>query len=380
MNKKPVYQWLCGAIALSFAWGAQAQASDNPVDNGLIKVANVLDTDIRLGEGATRGAAVVDFPQATFLRVHMTAQGLPWDSTIVLTDRHGNTQVIPAADVTAAGSEGYYAMSMDSDHLDMRVADAGGKMLEGGYSLRVDKVDVGFRDIAEKPQPGAFAVIGKDQRERAVCYRDNAPAAYRNSQAVARIYGHGYVGTGWRVSSQNRMLTNHHVIGNAQNPADFEVWFGYEHVNCGDNGNVQPGVKVRGGARLVGDSGLDFQLFTLNESQFGSIGRFGYLGLGVGGVAQGQVIYIPQHGGGSPRQLALFVDGGGRCRIDSTPGTVARYTCDTAGGSSGSPVVDWNTNKAIALHNSSIGSANQGHRINQIWSRIQPYFNNGSVP
>lgn len=62
MYKKPAYRWLCGAIALSLAWGAQAHASDNQADNGLIKVADVLDTDIRLGEGAASGVAGVDFP------------------------------------------------------------------------------------------------------------------------------------------------------------------------------------------------------------------------------------------------------------------------------------------------------------------------------
>lgn len=251
---------------------------------------------------------------------------------------------------------------------------------ESCLTLRVDKVDVGFGQIDADPVMGVQKVLGTDQRERAVCYRDSAPAAYRQSQAVARIYGHGYVGTGWRVGSENRMLTNHHVIGNTQNPADFEVWFGYEHVNCGSDGSVQQGVKVRGGERLVGHSGLDFQLFTLNESQFGMAKPFGYFGLTIDGVANGQVIYIPQHGEGRPRQLALQVDSGDRCRIDATPGTWAQYACDTAGGSSGSPVVDWNTNKAIALHNSTNGTRNQGHRINQIWPHIQPYFANGAVP
>jgi V8-like Glu-specific endopeptidase len=367
-------------MLLSLVWSAQAHTSDNEAEHGLIKVADVLDTDIRLGDGAARGVVSLDYPKATFLRLHMVAEGLPVDGDILLTDGQKHVQTIPANEVVDAGPDGYYAMSVDSDHVNLQVTDANGRVLEGGYILRVDKVDVGFRDIAENPELATFAVIGADQRQRAVCYRDSAPAAYRHSQAVARIYGHGYVGTGWRVSSENRMLTNHHVIGNTQNPADFEIWFGYEHVNCGSDGSVQPGVKVRGGNRLVGDSNLDFQLFTLNESQFGAVGRFGYLSLDVGGVAQGQVIYIPQHGGGSPRQLALFVDGGGRCRIDTTPGTLARYACDTIGGSSGSPVIDWNSNKAIALHNSTIGSANQGNRINQIWPRIQPYFANGSVP
>jgi len=371
---------ICGAAALSLVLSVQAHASGNRMDIGVIKVADVLETDIRLGEGAGRGAAQLDYPQAKFLRIHMVGTGLPPDGKVVLKDRQGHEQLIHADEVISAGDDGYYAMSMDSDHVNLQVTDANGRVLERGYTLRVDKVDVGFREIAKKPGLETLAVIGADQRQRAVCYRDSAPAAYRHSQAVARIYGHGYVGTGWRVGSQNRMLTNHHVIGNAQNPADFEVWFGYEHVNCGNNGSVQSGVKVRGGTRLVGDSGLDFQLFTLNESQFGSVGRFGYLSLDIGALTQGRVIYIPQHGGGSPRQLALFVDGGGRCRIDATPGTWAQYTCDTAGGSSGSPVIDWNTNKAVALHNSATAAANQGHRINQIWPYIQPYFANGSVP
>jgi V8-like Glu-specific endopeptidase len=378
--KTSACKWFCGALVLSLAWSVQARASDNEAESGPIKVADVLDTDIRLGDGAARGGVNLDYPNATFLRIHMAAEGLPSDGEIVLTDGQKQVQTIPASDVISEGAGGYYAMSMDSDHVNLQVTDADGRLLEHGYTLRVDKIDVGFRDIAKKPELETLAVIGADQRQPAVCYQESAPVAYHHSQAVARIYGHGYVGTGWRVGSQNRMLTNHHVIGNAQNPADFEVWFGYEHVNCGNNGSVQSGVKVRGGTRLVGDSGLDFQLFTLNESQFGSVGRFGYLSLDVGALTQGRVIYIPQHGGGSPRQLALFVDGGGRCRIDATPGTWAQYTCDTAGGSSGSPVIDWNTNKAVALHNSATAAANQGHRINQIWPYIQPYFANGSVP
>jgi V8-like Glu-specific endopeptidase len=378
--KKSAYKWLCGAMAFSLAWSAQARASDTDVGNGLIKVADVLDIDVQLGDGSARSLASLDYPDATFLRIHMVAEGLPMDGAILLTDGRKQVQTVPASDVINAGPDGYYAMSMDSDHLDIQVTDADGRVLDHGYALHVDKVDVGFRDIAEKPRLETLAVIGADQRERAVCYRDSAPAAYRHAQAVARIYGHGYVGTGWRVSSQNRMLTNHHVIGNGQNPADFEVWFGYEHVNCRTDGRVKSGAKVRGGARLVGDSDLDFQLFTLDESQFETVKGFGYLGLNVDGVARGQVIYIPQHGAGNPRQLALFVDGGDRCRIDSTPGTLARYACDTAGGSSGSPVIDWNTNKVVALHNASIGSANQGNRINQIWPRIRSHFANGSVP
>lgn len=379
MYNKSAYRWLCGAIALSFAWGAQAHISGSQVDNGLIKVADVIDTDIRLGEGAERGAADVHFPQATFLRIHMVAEGLPWDGKIMLTDRQGNTQVIHASDVIAAGSDGYYAMSMDSDHLDVLVTDADGKMLEEGYILRVDKVDVGFRQIDEKPSFGAFAVIGADQRRPAVCYQSSQPSAYRRAQAVARTYSKGYLGTAWRVSSENRMLTNHHVMNNGANAGDFELWFGYEHQSC-SGGATQAGVKVRGGSALVGDPGLDFQLFTIKDSDFERIRGFGHLGLDVGNLVAGEVIYIPQHGGGSPKQLAVVTDDGSRCRITSAPSTRGQYQCDTQGGSSGSPVIKANTGRAVVLHNSAAGSQNQGHRINAIWPKIQPYFAHGEVP
>ena len=379
MYKKPAYRWLCGTIALSFAWSAQAHASDSQVDDGLIKVADVLATDIRLGEGTARGAVNVDFPQATFLRVHMAAEGLPWDSKIVLTDRQGNTQAIPAADVTAAGSEGYYAMSMHSDHLDMLVTDANGKVLESGYTLRVDKVDVGFRRINEIPSLGALAVIGTDQRKPAVCYQSSEPSAYRRAQAVARTYMNGRMGTAWRVSSENRMLTNHHVMSNGANAGDYELWFGYEHESCSDGG-IQAGVKVRGGRALVGDPGLDFQLFTICDSDFERIRRFGHLGLDVGNLASGEVIYIPQHGLGHPKQLAIVTDGGGRCSITGTPATLGQYQCDTKGGSSGSPVIKANTGRAVVLHAAATSGQNQGHRINAIWPEIQPYFARGAVP
>lgn len=183
-------------MVLSLACGAQAHTFDNEAETGLTKVADVLDTDIRLGDGAARGLVSLDYPNATFLRIHMAAEGLPLDGEIVLTDDQGHVQTIPANDVIDAGPDGYYAMSMDSGHVNLQVTGADGRMLEDGYTLRVNRVDVGCRDIAEKLEPTTFAVISADQRQRAVCYRENAPAAYRNAQAVARIYGHGYVGTG----------------------------------------------------------------------------------------------------------------------------------------------------------------------------------------
>ncbi|TQD43599.1 hypothetical protein FKV25_10165 [Lysobacter aestuarii] len=51
------------------------------------------------------------------------------------------------------------------------------------------------------------------------------------------------------------------------------------------------------------------------------------------------------------------------------------YTCDTEGGSSGSPVISRASNKVIALHHLG-GCNNQGAKISRIWPQVASYFNN----
>lgn len=384
--KKSKHKWLCGAVALSLAWGAQANAPDigEVVQRGgvPIKVANVLDTDIRIGDGAGRGAANLDYPDATFLRVHITAERLPADATVIVADGNGNMQAIRSADIMAAGARGYYAMSMNGDHLSVHVNDAKGRPLEAGYDLRVDKVDVGFHRLDNGSPLGPSAVIGEDQRERAVCFVQINPRAFRHSRKVARVYGNGYVGTGWRVGAENRMLTSHQVMGNDQNPEDFEVWFNYYHLKCTGDESLAPILKVRGGQRLVGDDALNFQLFTIDEAQFDSVKPNGHLGLNFNFVPLQHPIYIPQHGAGGPRQLTMFVEGGYKCTVETVTQELANYKCDTDDGSSGSPVVDAVSNGVIALHHSTgaAGDVNQGTLMKAIWPKIQPYFANGEVP
>ncbi|HEX7814836.1 serine protease [Dyella sp.] len=377
--RKNTFSIYLGAILLMASHVAGAASSGAKADMpGGIKVADVVDVDVNLSASNARTGLDLHYPGATFLRLHFVAGDLPAGSRVHLVTSD-DEQWIDAQALLEGGEHGYSAMTMDGGDVHVSVLGADGQSASAQSLLRIDRVDVGFRPIDEVPVVLPSAVIDIDQRRPAVCYRESAPAAYRHAQAVARTYNAGWVGTAWRVGPENRMLTNHHVMGNDQNPAAFEIWFGYEHASC-EGTATQPGVKVRGGSRLEGDAGLDFQLFTINDAQFREIAKFGHLGLDVGPLSNGQVIYIPQHGLGRPKQLGLFVDGGGRCTVTAQVGNLGRYTCDTEGGSSGSPVIDWNTNRVVVLHNSAAGRANQGNRINVIWPRIQRHFAGGQVP
>ncbi len=366
------------AIAVTVGGSPTALAdTDAPVSTGLVRVADIVDADYRLS-GFQRGFAnpsmKIGYPGATFLRLHFAAVDIPDDAEVSIANRdRSEVHRFTLADVVReAGDDGYYAMSVGGD--DVTVEVIGGQ--EGrSYALHVDKVDVGFEELM---RPGA--IIGGDQRQRAVCLKNSDPDAYRRSRAVARVYGFGYVGTAWRVGPGNHMLTNHHVIPNDRNPRDFEMWFGYEHTQCSGSNATAAGTKVRGDRRLQGDPGLDFQLFTLDPGTFPTVGQYGYLGLDASPLAVGTPIYVPQHGAGQPRQIASVSDDGRQCLITAKAGTNPRYLCDTVGGSSGSPVVDRRSHRVRVLHNSTIGSANQGNGIEFIWPRISAHFPGGVVP
>ena len=74
----------------------------------------------------------------------------------------------------------------------------------------------------------------------------------------------------------------------------------------------------------------------------------------------GEEIYIPQHPGGRAKEFGLIDtnEAGNKCRVlNSNSGCCGcsgykdvRYTCDTQGGSSGSPVLARSSHRVIALH------------------------------
>ena len=225
---------------------------------------------------------------------------------------------------------------------------------------------------------------GTNERYDAICYKDSDPDVYDRSKPVVLIItSKGKVCTGWRVGSVNRLFTAGHCVGSQEDLDGAEIWFNYRASSCG-SANTASEVKVTGAELLANDHTFDYSLFTVND--FASISKFGYLGLDVRNGKVGEGIFIPQHGLGQPRQLALESDmnTGGLCQIDESdhegyaPGSDIGYFCDTTTSSSGSPVVSSVTGKVIALHHLG-GCFNSGTKITKIWPQVSAHFD-GVVP
>jgi Trypsin-like peptidase domain len=240
-------------------------------------------------------------------------------------------------------------------------------------------------------------ILGKDQREAALAVRQSDPVKYAHGQAVGQITVWKKVGsdtkpsmswgTAWRVGSENRFITNHHVL-----PEDFhklEMTFGSEFPAGSEPGRV----SIKGGAVLAtGSLDLDFTLFSVDEKAFSSgvLDRFGYLGLDVSKPRVDTEIYVPQHGNasvkdiakpeyGRPKSFAIKDDSGKAARITKVvdkDGKVS-HSADTARAASGSPLIDASTHKVVALHRAGGASGTEENiavSMERIWPRISAFF------
>ncbi|GII26078.1 trypsin-like serine peptidase [Planosporangium mesophilum] len=344
------------------------------------------------------------YPGASYLKVHFNRLLLlPGDYVTVAnaagteSHRYSGDALRDTADAIGQRA-GQWAMSLDGDTavitLHTRTADPAGlrgRLAELGVG--VDRVARGFtaaereaRLAAQRRSKAAAArrLAATEGRQEsicsqtstardAVCYRTADPVAYARSKAVARLLINGNeLCTAWRIGPNNRMITNHHCFTDTYSARSTEVWFNYECGVCGGFDVLRP-TKVMGDRVLATDSRLDFTLFTVQN--FDSISRFGYLQLDVRAPRAGEELYIPQHPGGDPTQIAVNNRSNGNCVVTDPSadgygtGTDLSYYCDTEGGSSGSPVLARGTNKVIGLHHFG-GCPNAGVRIDLIYNRL----------
>ncbi|MEE4218958.1 MAG: PKD domain-containing protein [Xanthomonadales bacterium] len=292
------------------------------------------------------------------------------------------------------GLSSFWAMSISGDTAIVRMTGATYRYDPARHRVRIDRhlapLHPGSQSADVKrnglftADPALETICGINERYDAVCWQNQYPNEYGRAAPVAMLVtSQGLECTAWRVGPNNRMMTAAHCVSNKTVLAGSELWFNFETETCGGTDKKQV-VKVAGDDMLISDGALDYTLFTVKD--FPSISSFGYLGLDVRNGAQGEGIFIPQHGHGKPRQIALESDMNvsGFCEIDdaSTDGYAANsdigYYCDTTTNSSGAPVVSSITGRAIALHHLG-GCYNQGTKIARIWPEISGFFGN-TVP
>ncbi|MGK2924128.1 MAG: PKD domain-containing protein, partial [Lysobacterales bacterium] len=337
-------------------------------------------------------------PGASYIRIHFGRFSLP-DGVVVEISNADGTEVYRYANGKLdgltldreRGDDGvnrFYAMSVTGDTAVIRLRGRLDRFDPARHGILIDSwlEGPGARTVSSKNDADSRleSTCGGNERIDAKCYAGSHPGEYDRSIPVARlITSSGEECTAWRVGPDNRMFTAKHCVS-AQGDLDgSEIWFHYRAESCGSSTATQP-VKVTGGQLLAKDSTLDYALFTVND--FASIAYLGHLGLDVRNGVQGEGIFIPQHGLGKPKQIALESDMNvsGLCEIDDNDydgygaGSDLGYFCDTTTSSSGSPVIARSTGKVIALHHLG-GCFNAGTKVALIWPQVSAHFG-GVVP
>jgi PKD repeat protein len=346
-------------------------------------------------------------PGSSFIKLHFSRFVLPEGVTVLVhnasateTYRYSAQKRDPMTIDGAAGDDGFTsfsAMSISGDEAIVSIFGRIDRFDPSIHRLEIDSyiqgsalpgADGPLSSVSESKSAFSDSIVestcGVNERYDAVCYRDSDPALYdRSKPVVVIITSKGKVCTGWRVGENNHLFTAEHCLGSQEDLDGAEIWFNYRATSCGGAATTSE-VKVTGGELLASNHTYDYSLFTVND--FSSVSQFGYLGLDVRNGSLGEGIFIPQHGLGQPKQLAVESDmnPGGRCQIDDADhygyesGSDIGYFCDTTTSSSGSPVISSETGKVIALHHLG-GCFNSGTKIAKIWPQVSSYFD-GVVP
>jgi serine protease len=341
-------------------------------------------------------AIIIQRPEASFIKIHFSEFQIPAGSYIEVSDKTGNQVHRYGGDneslkTTLAGDDGvnsFAALSIIGDTALIKYFAADNQP----YKVVIDHFMQGYAEevIEQLMQAdandgvGPLSTCGVNERRDVECWAGSHPTEYERTRPVARLLMNGSgLCTGWRVGDANHMFTNNHCVDTQSGLNNTEVWFNYQRSSCGGSSNAQTTI-VTGNTLLKTDYTLDYTLFTVNN--FSSVTGFGHFGLDVREAIAQEQIYIPQHGSGNPKELAIESDqnSGGLCRIDSVSAngrgtaTDMGYMCDTIGGSSGSPVLASSSNSVIALHHFG-GCENQGVKISRIWPQVSSHFG-GVIP
>jgi PKD repeat protein len=342
-------------------------------------------------------------PGASYVRLHFARFSLPAGVVVEVgneagteTYRYANGKLDALTVDRARGDDGvnrFSAMSVTGDTAVVRVRGRLDRFVPGRHGVLIDSwlegpgqhsSGAGTAKDAAGGDSHIETTCGGNERYDAKCYSSSHPAEYDRAIPVALlITSTGEECTAWRVGADNRMFTAEHCISGQGDLDGSEIWFHYRAESCGSSAATEP-VKVTGGQLLAKDGTLDYALFTVND--FASIAYLGHLGLDLRSGVPGESIFIPQHGLGKPKQIALESDmnSSGLCEIDDNDydgyatGSDLGYFCDTTTSSSGAPVIARVTGKVIALHHLG-GCFNSGSKVSLIWPEVSAHFG-GLVP
>lgn len=346
------------AVLLLVAFAAAAQAQ------GRIKVGDELAYEAATPAVYPGGAAdrpvvwseTIVSPGATFLRVHFRKLNIP-DGDYVTVASPSGAEYWTYTGRGPHGTGEFWSFMVEGDTAVVELH-AGPRPEKGlrRYGLAIDRIAHGTAPMYDDEGPIAKVICGTDGRQDAACH----PGI--NMKPVARLSfqsgGSSYVCTGWLVAGSNgsTMMTNNHCFDTQSETSTVQARFNYQRTTCGGS-TTATYTTYNGGTFLRTSSSLDYTLFTLQGNPEGTWGEYVATSKT---PAVGMAINFPQHPGGGVKRIGYWKDSAHTLRCDvatanatyggSASGSQMGYSCDSEGGSSGSPIMDAGTGRIIGLH------------------------------
>ncbi len=238
---------------------------------------------------------------------------------------------------------------------------------------RVDRVDMRRQLIepAEKDPNALERVLGISD----LCSINFLTRGFEAATSVARVRvrepsgAAEWFGTGFMVAP-GLLMTNHHVIPNAESAALAIAEFDYQHDVHGVEMS-RHAYNLMPSSLFFTDSSLDFTIVEIAPRSFNGmpLSEYGYLPLipNSGKALDPEKVSIIQHPGGQPKQIAIrdsriiVLSDEDLKFVDSV--RFIHYSTDTEPGSSGAPVLNdqW---QVVALHHRAVPNYNEsGERL-----------------
>ena len=389
------FSFIAGLSLLSVASLPGAVATPNTMDDadngrGPVRIADRFaihvsfhddDTDVipdieELPNGGFRKTYTLTHPGASYISVHFANFDLPLNCAMEINDGTGGQSSI----MTGRGRQQlgtFWGQHVEGELMQLQLL-CKDKKKEPEYWI--DDYAAGYpledrRRLLRKNDffpPRELTICASDDKKNAACYKQSQPEIYNQARAVARLIIGELGCTGWLVGNGNMLLTNHHCIGSTSVAQQTDYQFMAESVTCHLEDLSDEMTVFQASSLLKASEEKEYALIQLIGDP---VSTYGYFEIENRLPEYGEIIFIPQHANVRDKELAISDTSelGGLCRIKNNQdaGSCNRgnnavfdvsYTCDTEGGSSGSPVVSVETGKVIALHHCG-GGCNGNHGV-----------------
>lgn len=314
------------------------------------------------------------FPQAGYIAIHFSEFDLAKGDVLTISSPDGRfyyeykekgKKIKNRKESTEESISSFWATHIPGDTAEVRLTS---KNKRSDHGFVIDKWARGYAEgyiqaLLEEEEYYAQveAICGTDDKKWAKCY--DGTEMYNKAKAVCRLLiGGTSACTGWLLGSEGHVVTNNHCIGNQTDASNTDYEFMAEGATCTTNcsswGACPGTVEASSGTLIQTDSALDYSLILLPSN---ITSTYGYLQFRDTLPVVNERIYIPQHPGAYGKQMAVesthSTDQSGYAEVYTTsatpcsggPGDIGYYA-DTAGGSSGSPVIAYDDHFVVSLH------------------------------